>query len=70
MFIILSIFVFYPAASLRDKPPPSGKKGNKKEKEKERLERERLERERLERERLERERIEREKAGKVSFVLE
>ena len=58
----------FPAASgsLRDRPPPSGKKTTKKEREKERLERERLERERLEKERIERERMEREKAG-VSY---
>ena len=52
----------------KDKPPASGKRVSKKEREKERQERERQERERLEKERLENERLEREKLEKEKMA--
>ncbi|XP_077975805.1 hydrocephalus-inducing protein homolog isoform X2 [Styela clava] len=52
----------------KDKPPPSGKRASKKEREKERQERERQERERLEKERIENERIEREKLEREKML--
>uniref|UniRef100_H2XZ27 Hydin adenylate kinase-like domain-containing protein n=1 Tax=Ciona intestinalis TaxID=7719 RepID=H2XZ27_CIOIN len=57
-------------ATSRDKAPPSGKKGSKKEREKERLERERQEKERAEKEKADRERIEKEKADREKQRME
>ncbi|XP_076808093.1 hydrocephalus-inducing protein homolog isoform X2 [Clavelina lepadiformis] len=48
----------------RDKAPPSGRKGSKKERERERLEREKAEKEKAEKEKADRERMEKEKADR------